>query len=243
MEEDAELVPKAQQLSTKTRKSLQNDESSEARRAVDAHTVYGRGRKVSLRSVKDKKLRGTLHNLENKYKDATLKAKDAEILLENDHGYLEPEGELEKTYKVRQDELRTELPIEASRKGFELRLENSGSYIADYTRNGRGLLLAGCKGHVSTIDWRGGELGCELQLQETVRDAKWLHNNQYFAVAQKKYVYIYDSAGVELHCLQKHIEVTNMEFLPYHFLLATIVSFDSTIVYNSPNSGREMPAT
>lgn len=222
MEEEVEFVAKAQQLSTTTRTSSRNDESSEARRAVDAHKVYGRGRKVSLRSVKDKKLRGTLHNLETKYKDATLKAKDAEILLENDHGYLEPEGELEKTYKIRQDELRTELPIEASRKGFELKLESSGSYIADYTRNGRGLLLAGRKGHVSTIDWRGSELGCELQLRETVRDAKWLHNNQYFAVAQKKHVYIYDSAGVELHCLQKHIEVTNMEFLPYHFLLATI---------------------
>ena len=198
------------------------------RRTQAAQQAYGRGRKISVRGVKDKKLRSNLKALEQKYKDATLKAKDAEILLENEPGYLEPEGELEKTYKVRQDELRKEIAIETAKKGFELKLETFGPYLVDYTRNGRGLLLAGWKGHVSTMDWRAGKLGCELQLQETVRDAKWLHNDQYFAVAQKKYVYIYDHAGVELHCLKKHIEVTDMQFLPYHFLLATVVSKSSS---------------
>lgn len=201
-----------------------DDEVEKKNRAAEAQHVYGRGRKISIRGVKDKKLRGNLQKLERRYKDATLKAKDAEILLENESGYLEAEGELEKTYKVKQYDLQQELALETSRKAFELKLDRQGPYFADYTRNGRHLLLAGKKGHASTIDWRGGELGCELQLQETIRDAKWLHNNQYFALAQKKYVYIYDSAGVELHCLKQHIEVTNMEFLPYHFILATIVS-------------------
>lgn len=210
--------------SSGVRQNYQGDEAAELqRRAAEAQTVYGRGRKVSVRGVKDKKLRGNLRRLESKYKDATLKAKDAEILLENEAGFLEAEGELERTYKVREDELKQDLAVETARKGFELKLVELGPYIADYSRNGRHLLLAGRKGHLSTIDWRAGELGCELQLGETIRDAKWLHNNQYFAVSQKKYVYIYDSAGVELHCLQKHIEVTSMEFLPYHFLLATVV--------------------
>ena len=173
--------------------------------------------------MKDKKLRGNLKQLENKYKTATLRAKDAEILHENTGGFLEPETELERTYKVRQEDIVSQVPVETAKKRFELKLDTLGPYVCDYTRNGRELLLAGRKGHIATMDWREGKLGCEIQLGETVRDARWLHNNQYFAVAQKKYVYIYDRAGVEVHCLKKHVEVTNMEFLPYHFLLATVV--------------------
>ncbi|KAI9869491.1 MAG: Small subunit (SSU) processome component [Trichoglossum hirsutum] len=191
-------------------------------RMAEAQRIYGRGRKIPIGSIKDKKLRGNLKSLEKKYKDATLKARDAEILLENESGYLEPETELEKTYKVRQDDIKNDVVIESAKKGFELKLEDLGPYTADYTRNGRGLLLAGRKGHIATMDWRGGEIYSELQLGETARCAKWLHNDQFFAVSQKKYVYIYDREGVELHCLQKHIEVTHMEFLPYHFLLSTI---------------------
>ena len=227
MEEEVEIItdnarpPK--QRSRAPKPTLDPEAAALQLRTKEAEKAYGRGRKIPLRNIRDKKLRTNLKSLEEKYKTATLKAKDAEILLENESGYLEPEGELERTYKVRQDELQKDIAVETARKGFELKLEGLGPYVVDYTRNGRGLLLAGRKGHVSTMDWRAGKLGCELQLQETVRDAKWLHNDQYFAVAQKKYVYIYDHAGVELHCLKQHIEVTNMEFLPYHFLLASVV--------------------
>lgn len=100
---------------------------------------------------------------------------------------MEAEGELERTYKIRQDELRKDVAVETAKKGFELKLQGLGPYTADYTRNGRGLLLAGRKGHVATMDWRGGELGCELHLNETVRVARWLHNDQFFAVGQKKH--------------------------------------------------------
>ncbi|KAF8850610.1 BING4CT-domain-containing protein [Acephala macrosclerotiorum] len=197
-------------------------DAAQIRRRREAEKAYGRGRKIPLKGIKDKKLRGNLKALEAKYKTATLRAKDAEILHENTEGFLEPETDLERTYKVRQDEIQADVPIETAKKRFELKLDNLGPYVCDYTRNGRDLLLAGRKGHIATMDWREGKLGCELQLGETVRDAKWLHNNQMFAVAQKKYVYIYDRAGVEIHCLKKHIEVTNMEFLPYHYLLATV---------------------
>lgn len=201
-------------------------ERENARRLRDkeANRAYGRGTKINTKKVRDKKLRSSLKRLEGKYQSATIKAKDAEILLENTGGFLEPEGELERTYKVRQEDIERDVAVDTAQKRFDLKLDTLGPYLCDYTRNGRELLLAGRKGHVATMDWREGKLGCEIQLGQTVRDAKWLHNNQYFAVAQKDHVFIYDRNGVELHNLRKHREVTHMEFLPYHFLLATIVS-------------------
>ncbi|KAI1479509.1 BING4CT-domain-containing protein [Daldinia eschscholtzii] len=198
------------------------EERERRRRLKEAQRDYGRGSRVNVKAVKDKKLRSNLKSLEHKYKEATVKAKDAEILLENTSGFLEPENELERTYRVRQEDILDEVSIESAKKRFELKLDQLGPYVFEYSRTGRELLLAGRRGHVATMDWREGKLGCELQLGETVRDARWLHNNQFFAVAQKKHVYIYDRQGVEVHCLRKHQEVTHMEFLPYHFLLATL---------------------
>jgi len=201
-----------------------HSENTETNRVKEAHDVYGRGKKIRVKSIKDRKLRGNLKALEAKYKVATLRAKDAEILLENTTGFLEPETELERTYKTRQADIRNALPLETAKKGFELKLSELGPYTASYSRNGRDLLLAGRKGHVATMNWRDGKLGCEIQLGETIRAATWLHNNQSFAVAQKTHSYIYDAAGLELHKLDRHVEVTHMEFLPYHFLLVTIGS-------------------
>jgi hypothetical protein len=40
------------------------------------------------------------------------------------------------------------------------------------------------------------------QVKETVRDVRFLHNELFFAAAQRKYVYIYDKRGIEVHCLK-----------------------------------------
>ncbi|KAL1881128.1 hypothetical protein VTK73DRAFT_4805 [Phialemonium thermophilum] len=212
-------------------------ERQQMRRLKEAEKTYGRGRRIDIKRIRDKKLRTNMKRLEEKFQTAAVKAKDAEILLENTGGFLEPETEMERTYRVRQDEIEKDVSIATAQKKFELRLDALGPYMCEYTRNGRELLLAGRKGHVSTMDWREGRLGCELQLNETVRDVRWLHNNQYFAVAQKKYVYIYDHNGVELHCLRKHVEVSHMEFLPYHFLLATL-SINSQLKYQDVSTGQ-----
>ena len=201
--------------------TLSTEDKENQKRVAAAQQKYGRGKAVRVGTVKDKKLRANLKRIETKYKDATLKAKDAEILLENESGFLEPENELERTYRVRQDDIASSVGVSQAQKRFELKLD-MGPYHSSYTRNGRSLLLAGNKGHIASCDWRSGQPGCEFSVNETIRDATWLHNDQYFAVAQKKHTYIYDHAGVEIHVLKKYVEATHLEFLPYHFLLAGV---------------------
>jgi U3 small nucleolar RNA-associated protein 7 len=216
-------------------------------RALAAYTEtatqqYGRGDKIRHKSVKDRKLRSNLKTLEAKNKQAAIEAKNVEVLLENNAGLLEPENELEKTYQVRQDDIKQAVGVETAKKGFELRLDGLGPYdVCEYSRNGRDLLIAGRKGHVATFDWRDGKLGCELQLNETIRDARWLHisNQKNFAVAQKKCVYVYSGDGVELHQLKNHSEATHLEYLPYHFLLAS-VSTAGIIRYTDVSTGQSL---
>ncbi|KAM0813199.1 putative BING4 C-terminal domain-containing protein [Seiridium cardinale] len=195
-------------------------ERDRIRRHKEARRDYGRGARIDVKGTKDKKLRRNLKGLESKYTNAAIAAKDAEILLEHESGFLEPENELERTYRVRQDEIQENVSINTAKKRFDLKLDQLGPYIFEYSRNGRDILLGGRKGHVSLMDWRAGKLKCELQLGESIRDVEFLAD-QFFAVSQKKYVYIYDTAGVEIHCMKKLMEVTHMTFLPYHYLLAT----------------------
>ena len=127
MESEVEVVTeKPRRASGKHSKVRQNPLDPEAaalkQREISAHRTYGRGRKIAPKSVKDKKLRSNLKSLESKYKDAVLKAQDAEILLEHESGFLEPEDELERTYKVRQDEVKGSVAVETAKKWFELKL-------------------------------------------------------------------------------------------------------------------------
>lgn len=186
---------------------------------------YQRGEGADLEALKDKKLKSQLANKEGLYKkSANAAAKAEKWLMQTEGGLLEPDG-LEKTWRIDQHSIAKEVDIASRKNQFDLVLPDLGPYTLDYTSSGRYMVAAGRKGHMAIIDLHTMKPIKDMQVQETVRDAVFLHNELFFAAAQKKYTYIYDRAGTELHCLREHGAVLKLKFLKNHFLLSSINKF------------------
>lgn len=143
--------------------------------------------------IANKKLRTEL----NRHTAQTARAKalleDAEMLLADEAGKIEVEGEMERTWRVDQDEIVQGAGQEAAKGRREWKLDG-GPYRSRYTKNGRSvvvyillldylvefllldrhLAIVGRTGHVATFDWMTGILHSELQLQETCRDITYV---------------------------------------------------------------------
>ncbi|KAF9521158.1 hypothetical protein BS47DRAFT_1335263 [Hydnum rufescens UP504] len=169
------------------------------------------------------KLRAHLNQIADQTKTSKgLNHDVAELLMTGgDIGLMEAEDEMEKTWKVDQDQIVRSVGIDAAAQRREWKLDG-GPYRSRYTRNGRHLAIAGKHGHVAAFDWRVGTLHMELQLRETLRDITFLQDQSHIAVAQRRHVFIYDQSGVELHRLSSHVDVNRLEYLPYHWLLVSI---------------------
>jgi U3 small nucleolar RNA-associated protein 7 len=131
---------------------------------------------------------------------------------------------MERTYKFTQQAIAEHLDEATLRKMFSLDLQ-FGPYAVNYSRNGKSLLLGGKMGHLTILDWQSARLRCEVQVKERVRDVCFLHNDTMFAAAQRRSVYIYDQTGMEIHRLPSHADPQHLSYLPYHFLLVSLVRF------------------
>ncbi|XP_018413613.1 PREDICTED: WD repeat-containing protein 46 [Nanorana parkeri] len=206
----------------------------------DQLAKYERARKETSETDGTKHFQKHLRFEEEKVETALSQAARHDLLLPEESGYLEGD-EGEDTSTITQQDIVDVVDITSASKHFNLFLNQFGPYRINYSRNGRNLLLAGQRGHIASLDWHTKKLRCEMNVMETVNDVRWLHTNTMFAVAQKKWLYIYDSLGVELHCIKRFNDVLRMEFLPYHFLLATS-SATSFLQYLDVSVGKEVSA-
>ncbi|KAL4680883.1 hypothetical protein H8959_022824, partial [Pygathrix nigripes] len=164
--------------------------------------------------------RSRLEVAEAEEEETSIKAARSELLLAEEPGFLEGEDG-EDTAKICQADIVEAVDIASAAKHFDLNLRQFGPYRLNYSRTGRHLAFGGRRGHVAALDWVTKKLMCEINVMEAVRDIRFLHSEALLAVAQNRWLHIYDNQGIELHCIRRCDRVTRLEFLPFHFLLAT----------------------
>jgi len=185
----------------------------------------------------DKKLGGKLKRQSHRENEAVFRLAKSEVLQTEEAGFLEAEGR-ERTFKYSQAQLREAGAQGAAQKGFSFDLPH-GPYTVSHTRNGQHLLAGGHKGQIALLHVDSMQIKAELHVKESVRAVQMLHNHSMFAVAQRKYVYIYDDQGIELHCLKDHRYPTHLDFLPYHYLLVTAGEM-ADLHYRDISTGQEL---
>ena len=94
----------------------------------------------------DKKLAHHLTALSSAAKTSSLKAfEHDDLLLSHDNqGLIETETDLERTWKVGQQDIVDGSAIGVAGKAFSLKLDEFGPYALDYTRTGRCAIVLSC---------------------------------------------------------------------------------------------------
>ena len=93
-------------------------------------------RKKTLGHIKDLKLRAHLAHLAEHSAQVVEMRVDAEMLGTTQAGAMEVEGELERTWKIMQSEVKESVGAEAGKARREWVLDG-GTYVGRYSRNGR----------------------------------------------------------------------------------------------------------
>ena len=207
---------------TKRRRYYRQDDANP--RSMDKLNEHQQRALMKRKRFADRTVKSDINRKETQRLEAAIAAADAEIVLHTeDSGFIEVENEMEKTYKLSQNQLKPHLDEQTVKHIYDLKLDQYSPYGMNYDDSGRcGLLFGKNGGHIALMDMHTASLKTEIHLNEKVRDATFLHNTTMFAVAQKKHAFIYDDAGVEIHRMSEHQDIFQMQFLPHHWLLATI---------------------
>jgi U3 small nucleolar RNA-associated protein 7 len=89
-------------------------------------------------TVTDKKLAHHLQALTSASKASAIKSYEHDnLLLPQTTGIMEVEDEMERTWRIKQNEIVENAAIGVQGKAFSLKLDDFGPYDVDYTRNGR----------------------------------------------------------------------------------------------------------
>ena len=205
-------------------KKMKKDFNPPSKEELEKRKKYLRGdvkvKRIS-KNVENKKLLDHLKHNASDRKMAARKAAEAEVLLPEQPGYLEVDDEYRTSVNVPQSELKRHVDVRTAQNSFELSLDQFGPYRVSYTKNGAHMLLAGEKGHIGMLSWKSKKLVLENHVKDRIYAATFLQNETWFATAQSKYVHIYDKQGLELHVLREHFKATQLDYLPYHWLLVS----------------------
>jgi U3 small nucleolar RNA-associated protein 7 len=181
----------------------------------------------SRKRSRSKTVSSAITRHENKRWNAAVASASAQLLLADEPGMLEAEHDMEHTGRVTQEQLVRTLrhsnndSSNAAAQHYQLKLP--GTYGMEYDRSGRYSVLYGTQqGHLAIMDCQRRSLKCEFQVGERVHDAAFLHNFTLFATAQAHHTFIYDHTGAEVHRLSDHTDPLALQFLPYHWLLASV---------------------
>jgi len=177
-----------------------------------------------LKRQNDKKQSHKLELLQAKRLAAATEGASAALILETvSEGFLECEDEMEATHRLTQQQLKGMVDEATAQNIFDLDLPHYGPYSFTYDASGRhSILLGKSGGHISVMDNYNLTTSTEIHLQSPCRDATFLHNHTLLAVAQQKHVHLYDNLGAEVHVLEKHQDPYQVQYLPHHWLLASI---------------------
>lgn len=184
----------------------------------------------------------TKKNINEKIKNEKKLAKAAaneavlyEILNAEEVGFIDTDSKL-KTSELSQEYIKNNVSQKVKEMCFDLNIEN-GPIFCKYTRDGRFLNIRNNKGYFSSLDTHKMNLFYECDIEDTIYDSTYLHNEDFIALAQSTCVFIYNKQGVEIHAVRENSNVKRLEFLPYHFLLVS-TSSDGFLRYQDTTNGK-----